>query len=130
MDKETKILLGLGAVSLAIIGYFIYNNKNKDKKCVLKKGLKWGSEYDKDIDDIYYHQNFQDLRSGLFYTRGIETKNPYKDDVSYWYRRYDNKDVADASWCRNDFLADGTLDPNCIINIRELEDLYISGAVC
>jgi hypothetical protein len=129
MDKQTKILLGIG-VSVLIIVYFIYN-KNKDKKCVLKKGLKWGSYYDKDIDDIYYYQNFQDLRSGLFYTRGVETKNPYNyDGGSNWYRRYDNKDVADASWCRNDFLADGTLDPNCIINIRELEDLYTSGAVC
>ena len=129
MDKETKTLLGLGAVSLAIIGYFIYNNKNKDKKCVLKKGLKWGSRYDKDIDDIYYYQNFQDLRSGLFYTRGIETKNPYSNESGEWSRRTDNKDVADASWC-DDFLADGTLDPNCFINRRELEDLYISGAVC
>ena len=129
MTKQTKMFLGLGAVAVAVIGYFIYNNKNKDKKCVLKKGLKWGSRYDKDIDDIYYYQNFQDLRSGLFYTRGIETKNPYSNESGEWSRRTDNKDVADASWC-DDFLADGTLDPNCLINRRELEDLYLSGAVC
>jgi hypothetical protein len=128
MDKEKKILLGIGAIALSVIGYFIYN-KNKDKKCVLKKGLKWGSRYDKDIDDIYYYQNFQDLRTGIFYTRGVETKNPYSNESGEWSRRTDNKDVADASWC-DDFLADGTLDPNCLINRRELEDLYISGAVC
>jgi hypothetical protein len=128
MDKQTKTLLGFGAIALSVIGYFIY--KNKDKKCVLKKGLKWGSEYDIDIDDIIYYQNFQDLRSGIFYTRVVETKNPYKYDGGInWYRRYDNKDMANASWC-GDFLEDGTLDPNCLINRRELEDLYLSGAVC
>jgi hypothetical protein len=129
MTNQTKMFLGLGALSVAIIGYFIYNNKIKDKKCVLKKGLKWGSRYDNDINDIYYYQNYQDLRSGLFYTRGIETKNPYNYVLGEWSRRSDNKDMADASWC-NDFLIDGTLDPKCLINRKELEDFYQSGAVC
>jgi hypothetical protein len=101
-------------------------------KCVLQKGQKWLGGYEKDYNGNnvpYYYQNYKDLRSGLFYTRYMESKKPYNYDVSNWNRRYDNKDVADASWC-GDFLANGKLDPNCIINRKELEDIYQSGATC
>jgi len=104
----------------------------KSTKCVLQKGLKWGGGVEKNDynqNRNYYYQNYKDLRSGLYYTRGIETERPFEYYEGAWYRRTDNQDKGDASWC-GDFLANGKLDPKCLINRRELEQLYQSGNVC
>jgi len=96
----------------------------KSTKCVLQKGLKWDSPNEKG----WYYQNFKDLRSGLWYETYRETKKPFNYDLQ-WSKRNDNKDVAEVSTC-SDFLPDGSRNPKCVINRRELEEFYQSGNVC
>lgn len=105
----------------------------KSTKCVLQKGLKFG--YGTSEDGYYnknrkfYHQNFKDLRNGFWYQRYIETEKPFEYFEGSWYRRLDNKDIAKESFGRND-VVNGKLDPNSIINTKEIEEFYQSGNVC
>lgn len=93
-------------------------------KCVLQKGLKWDSPNEKGM----YYENYKDLSNGLWYQTYRESKKPFNYD-GQWSRRDDNKDIAEVSTC-SDFLKDGSRNPKCVINRKELEDLYQSGAVC